>query len=216
MSKDIQQLKDELKVLKKGLRECAKECERIQKTAEYDFLTEIYNRRGFLREAGRFLGEMETERRQQARRQSNIIRSIALIFIDVDDLKIVNDRHGHKKGDNYLRAIARVLTKAVREIDVVGRWGGDEFVVALINAGDKEALIVAQKLKRRIAALSLFKRIDPNFRCSASFGLIATDGSILHPNYGLHALIEKADRAMYEAKIQRGKGVIVSFSEIIR
>lgn len=211
----IEHLENKVKTLRKELNVCKKDLTRLQETAEYDFLTGIYNRHGFAREAGRFFSEMESERTHKGKRHSAIVNRISLLFIDVDDLKVVNDGLGHKDGDRYLHLIAKVLARSVRStIDVVGRWGGDEFVVALINATEKETMRVAEKLKRRIEKISLTKRTDFDFTCSASFGLISVDGTHQHPNYGLHELIDKADKAMYEAKIKRGKGVIVSFSDI--
>ncbi|EKD23767.1 MAG: hypothetical protein ACD_81C00185G0005 [uncultured bacterium] len=215
MIQRVEQLEAKVKALKKEISGCKKELTRLQKTAEFDFLTGVYNRHGFMRESERFIREMEAERKHQGRRQTPLVSRISIIFIDVDNLKRVNDTLGHKEGDRYLLLIARVLTRSVRStIDIVGRWGGDEFVIALINATDAEALRVAEKLKRRIGKIPLYKKMDSDFVCSASFGLISTDGTHQHPNYGLHELIEKADKAMYEAKTTEGKGVIVSFSEI--
>lgn len=215
IDKRVEQLEHTVRALRKEFSECKKNLVKFQKTAEYDFLTGIYNRHGFTHEVGRFFAEMESERNHHGHRHSSIVSSISLIFIDVDDLKRVNDTLGHKDGDRYLRLIARVLSRSVRStIDVVGRWGGDEFVVALVNVTAKDMTRVAEKLKRRIGKIVLTNRADFTFFGSASFGLIFVDGSHQHPNYGLHELIEKADRAMYTAKATQGKGAIVSFSEI--
>lgn len=212
--KDVTALKKEIKDLKKQLASVERERQKFQQLAERDFLTGLYNRHGFVREVDRFLAQMKADRKLGRKRRAVVVRAISIIFIDVDDLKHVNDTFGHKKGDKYLHSIARVLSSQVRDIDIVGRWGGDEFIIALVNATDEETLEVAHKLHAKIRKLSLGKAVS-DFVCSASFGLISTDGSRQHPNYGLHDLIEKADKAMYEAKIKRGKGVIVSFSEIM-
>lgn len=215
LSSDIKKLKADIRQLKKQLAFSEKERQTYQRVAERDFLTDMYNRHGFVREAERFLNEMKGERRHPGKRSSMIVRNIAIIFVDVDDLKKVNDVFGHKSGDVYIRSVARVLAKTVRSIDVVGRWGGDEFAIALINAGEDEALVVAKKLKTRINGIKLGSPVK-DFTCSASFGFIAVDSKQhKRANYDLFDLIEKADKAMYEAKINRGKGVIVSFSEIV-
>ena len=215
LSQRIEQLEHTVRALRKEFSECKKNLVKLQKTAEYDFLTGIYNRHGFTREVSRFFAEMESERNHRGNRRLAIVNSVSLIFVDVDDLKRVNDTLGHKEGDRYLCLIAKALSQSVRSsVDVVGRWGGDEFVIALINVSAKEMMRIAEKLKRRIGKISLTSRTDFNFVCSASFGLIFVDGSRQHPNYGLHELIEKADKAMYGAKATQGKGAIVSFSEI--
>lgn len=214
-SHDIKHLQAEIRQLKKQLALTEAERARFQRIAERDFLTDLYNRHGFIREAERFLAQMKSDRKAGQRRREAIVRNMAIVFIDVDDLKVVNDGLGHKKGDKYLQLVGKALSTTVRTIDIVGRWGGDEFVVALINVTDTEALAIARKLHAKIGRITLGKGA-PDFTGSASFGLIATDGSHQRPNYGLHDLIEKADKAMYEAKTRRGKGVIVSFSEIMQ
>lgn len=214
--KDVKQLKAEIRQLKKQLALSEAERKQFQQLAERDFLTDVYNRHGFVREAERFLNEMKGERQHPGKRRSSIVNNVAIIFVDVDDLKKVNDVFGHQMGDLYIESIAKVLTKTVRAIDVVGRWGGDEFAIALINANEAEALAIAHKLKTRINKITLSKQIK-DFTCSASFGLITVDDEQhKRMNYDLFDLIEKADKAMYEAKIKRGKGVIVSFSEIMK
>ena len=212
---EIKKLKTDIRLLKKQLALSEQERLSYQRVAERDFLTDVYNRHGFVRETERFLNEMKGERRHPGKRRSEIIKNVSIVFIDVDDLKKVNDVYGHKNGDLYIQSVARVLAKTVRAIDVVGRWGGDEFAIALVNAGEGEALSVSKKLKARINKIKLGKEIK-DFTCSASFGFIAVDDEQRkRANYDLFDLIEKADKAMYEAKIKRGKGVIVSFSEIM-
>lgn len=210
--KDVKQLKHEIRQLKKQLTLSERERHKFQQLAERDFLTGIYNRHGFVREADRFLNELKSERLQRKRRRTSIVQNVSIIFIDVDDLKKANDKFGHEKGDRYIKSVAQVLIKHVRGIDIVGRWGGDEFVVALINASDIETLAIAKKIHQKITMI----RLAPDFKCSASFGLVSVIDTAGHAHYNLAQLIEKADAAMYEAKIKRGKGVIVSFSEIMK
>jgi len=212
---EIKKLKADIRQLKKELALSEQERLAYQRVSERDSLTDVYNRHGFIREAERFLNEMKGERQHPGKRRSLAVGNIAVIFIDVDDLKKANDVFGHAVGDQYIKSVATVLTKTVRSIDVVGRWGGDEFAIALVNAGEDEALRVSKKLQSGVTKIKLGKKTK-NFVCSASFGFIAVDSdSPKRVNYNLFDLIEKADKAMYEAKIKRGKGVIVSFSDIV-
>lgn len=215
LAEEIKKLKKDNRQLKKQLALSERERQAYQRVAERDFLTDLYNRHGFIRETERFLNEMKGERQHPGKRQFSIIKNISIVFVDVDDLKKANDAFGHKIGDLYIKSIGKVLCKTVRAIDVVGRWGGDEFAIALINAGEHEAFVVAKKMKAGINKIKLGKSVK-NFTCSASFGFITVDDKHhKHVNYNLLDLIEKADKAMYEAKIKRGKGVVVSFSEIL-
>ena len=209
---EIKELKGEVRQLKKQIAALEKERDAYRRVAERDFLTDVYNRHGFVHEAERFLHELRSERHHRGKRRSSIVKNVSFIFIDMDDLKKVNDLLGHERGDHYIKSIGKVLMKHVRSIDIVGRWGGDEFVVALINTNDAETLVVAKKLQTEIAKLKLGK----GFKCSASFGIISAVDAAGHARYNLTELIKKADAAMYEAKIKRGKGVIVSFSEIMK
>ena len=137
--------------------------------AEKDFLTNVYNRRGFLLRA-----EEEAER---AVRGGGLF---SLVFIDVDGLKKINDNHGHKEGDKHLHNIALVIKSRVRKIDIIGRWGGDEFVVLLPQVDKKDANIAAERI---CEDLGLSWGIS-SFREGASLGKI----------------IREADEEMYKKR----------------
>jgi diguanylate cyclase (GGDEF)-like protein/PAS domain S-box-containing protein len=148
--------------------------------AHHDPLTGIFNR-------GRFQEELDQWLRY-ARRYG---RSGALLLVDLDGFKRVNDTCGHAAGDALLRRVARVLTKHVREADVVGRMGGDEFAVLLTEIDERAAMMVAQKLLRHIRCqwsgtlISASIGVAPFGRASS---LTAAD------------LMGAADAALYEAK----------------
>ena len=124
--------------------------------------------------------------------------TLALLFIDLDNFKLINDTHGHAAGDELLSKIGRRLVAATRETDTVARWGGDEFVVILTdisNASDAES-----KRKEFLQALDSKYRIgDDSISVSASIGLA------IYPNDGKteKALLHHADRAMYGQKRKR-------------
>ena len=129
-------------------------------------------------------------------------RQVAVLFVDVDRLKDVNDRHGHSAGDHILRSVGRHLSAAVRLGDSVGRYGGDEFVVICedINLPD-EALLIGNRIVERVD-LSLEE--DPDVRVTTSVGVTAAAAG--EPP---DVVLGRSDEAMYEAK--RAGGGRVAF-----
>ncbi len=158
----------------------------LEAKIETDPLTELLNRRGFERELKRSLAYLK---RYGA--------SAALLFIDLDHFKPVNDRHGHAAGDAVLKAVAATLTRNVRASDVVARLGGDEFVVLLWNVTGTAAAAKAVALENAIAAGSVrFGAATLNVDASAGVALVAASETPA-------GLVARADAAMYARK--RGK-----------
>lgn len=158
--------------------------ERLERLAHIDVVTDIYNRRGFLHAA-----EIE---RVRARRDG---KQVGIILIDVDRFKGINDRYGHHVGDLVLAQIAERLTSAFRSYDIVGRWGGDEFIV-LASVSDAEALMrMAEKAHEVICDRPIVTAGGANLRLTASVGacLPGNDASI-------DTIVAQADAAMYAAK----------------
>jgi diguanylate cyclase (GGDEF)-like protein/PAS domain S-box-containing protein len=124
----------------------------------------------------------------------------AVMFVDLDRFKAINDRHGHAAGDELLRRVALLLRESLRENDLLGRTGGDEFLVICPNVGGAER---AMKLAERLAE-SLRDGIDAEdeLRCSLSIGVAWTSGDAIDAD----ALVAAADAAMYEAKRGRQRG----------
>ena len=121
-----------------------------------------------------------------------------MIAVDLDNFKAVNDNYGHAEGDQLLKAVANVLTHSVRQTDIVGRMGGDEFIVYLTNVNNKKtAEKVAAKLCAAVSALSLEKEEWSDI--TASFGVAF--GNI---NSTWSSLYHEADVALYDAK-EKGK-----------
>ncbi|SMX56018.1 putative diguanylate cyclase (GGDEF) [Bradyrhizobium sp. ORS 285] len=155
-------------------------------TAERDFLLDIFNRRGFARELHRSIAFIK---RYDA--------TGALVVLDVDRLKPINDTFGHAAGDEVLKAVARVLGEQVRSSDVIGRLGGDEFGVLLWHLSETDARAKAAALEEAIDGLS-FTFGDQTVRAGASAGVALLDKRV-NPVRAL----EEADRAMYVRKAQR-------------
>jgi diguanylate cyclase (GGDEF)-like protein len=123
-------------------------------------------------------------------------------MIDVDRFKLVNDTYGHEAGDALLVAIAGALTDETRQYDVVGRRGGDEFIVLLPGVDAGRAAVAMERCRARLAALAVG---TPPVSATASFGIAATPpGGPYDPT----ALIRAADRAVYEAKARGGNAVV--------
>ena len=154
----------------------------MESIALSDPLTGVLNRRGFERDASMRLTESADD------------ASGALLFIDLNDFKIINDTHGHEVGDELLTIASRRLKKSVRSCDIIGRPGGDEFV-ALVPDVTAE---VAEQLARRLTkTLEKPYTIGKNkLHCAASIGLA------LYPDNAstLTGLLREADQAMYRAK----------------
>ncbi|HEU4949060.1 MAG TPA: GGDEF domain-containing protein [Kribbella sp.] len=134
------------------------------------------------------------------------LEPMAVLLIDIDHFKLVNDRHGHLVGDEALRAIATILRGAIRSKDVIGRFGGEEFVITLPGSDLDDATVTADRLRSAVAASPLAAMcagvlddpgLDPDtFRLTVSIGVAVypADGS------GVDDLLLRADRAMYAAK----------------
>lgn len=119
----------------------------------------------------------------------------AVLLLDVDHFKRINDEHGHDAGDRALQHLAGLLTQSVRSSDYVFRLGGEEFLVVLVAAGAERAVAFAETLRERIAASPLPLADGRMLPISASIGVAPYDG---HPDY--ERLLARADRAMYAAK----------------
>ncbi len=132
-------------------------------------------------------------------------RQVAVVFIDLDDFKLVNDSLGHSAGDEVLRAVAQRLHEIVRETDTVGRFGGDEFVIVLTEQTEEAA--VSEVLARVASRLT-----DPIELAGVSYTLTPSIGHCRYPEAGndAEALLMRADMAMYQAK-QQGRNRAVAY-----
>lgn len=157
----------------------------LREMAMNDPLTGIYNRRHFFSAVQKSF--------QRARRYHE---SLSALMIDADHFKAVNDTHGHQVGDEVLRALAGVLTRGIRTADVIGRYGGEEFVIALPRTGLDAALILANRLREQIAAEPL-QLTDISIPVTVSIG-VAT--YLPGQDLELFQVLERADQALYRAK----------------
>lgn len=158
--------------------------EQLRMVAERDALTGLNARGHFMKRAKGLLQRSQVEK-----------VPFSLFMIDVDHFKYINDTWGHSYGDWVLAKIAEVCTLSLRPTDVIGRFGGEEFVVALPNTGPEDAQIVAERLKKRVAALPSKEGMN-ELRLSVTIGIaVAHTGTV-----DLESLIKRADQTLYVGK----------------
>jgi len=164
--------------------------EALQRLAETDPLTWLFNRRHFDKRL-----EAETNRALRAE------HLLALLMIDVDKLKLINDRFGHRVGDQVLKAVASAVKQAVRLYDVPTRYGGDEFAIILPEADTEVATRVARRVLEKAETVTLPGELrDARIPLGLSIGV----ATFPRPAGDANALVEAADGAMYRAKIAGG------------
>jgi diguanylate cyclase (GGDEF)-like protein len=175
-----------IRSLRIKLKEALQRVAELEAAADTDFLLEVPNRRGFERELKRAIAYMKRYR-----------AGGALIVLDVDRLKPINDAFGHAAGDEVLKAIAGTLTRHVRASDVVGRLGGDEFALLLWNLSETDAKAKAAAFEQEIDQLSFVFR-GQQVNAGASAGV-----ALLGPASDAARSLEEADAAMYVRKASR-------------
>lgn len=162
--------------------------DKLRKLTITDELTGIFNRRHIIQEINTKLDQDD-------------LLPFSLIMLDIDDFKTINDQYGHTIGDEVIRGVGKFLEDSVRTIDVVGRIGGEEFMVILVDTTTECAKERADFIRREIANL---KWSVPDLKVTISGGLYTRGG---HDD--LEKLLEKVDHYLYKAK-ERGKNRIVS------
>lgn len=162
--------------------------EQLSRLATNDPLTNLVNARAF---SARLTQELERNRRYP--------RPLALLYLDLDDFKVINDSHGHQTGDAVLRLVAEAMRSSVRQADVVGRLGGDEFAVLM---PETDAALADAAARRLAGGLRTVFKGTPTV--TASIGVV----SCSTPDSTADELLRRADQAMYEAK-RAGKDRVV-------
>ncbi|WP_343729540.1 GGDEF domain-containing protein [Duganella sp.] len=158
--------------------------ERLRRLSTLDALTGALNRSG-----------LEMQGKRTGLRAQRGGRSLAVIMIDVDYFKVINDTYGHPVGDEVLRHLARLVRLELRPLDLLARFGGEEFVLVLDGVDREAALKVAERLRARIE-YEVVELDKLSVRYTASMGVVCSD----QHDYDLIRLISAGDAAMYEAK----------------
>jgi two-component system cell cycle response regulator len=155
-----------------------------QRLASTDALTGLTNRRAFTN-----IVKLELAR---SRRHGY---PLSLLLLDIDHFKQINDGHGHGVGDRVLAAIGGLLGKVSRQTDVAARWGGEEFVVALLSTAAGGAAVVAERIREAIESMVVVNDVSARVPVTASIGLVQLEGS-----ESMESFVARADRAMYASK----------------
>ncbi len=169
-----------------------RQADRLAELSQTDALTGLLNGRGF---SARLRAELKRSKRYG--------ESLTLLFLDLDALKNINDRHGHRAGSEALRQVARVIQSELRETDVAARWGGDEFTILAPNTSPPAAMALAERIRSRIA-----EQADP-FQLTVSIGVATHVGDDEGMPGNSATILRAADEALYEAK-KRGKNTVVA------
>ena len=179
----IMTLMSEVDSLRRELSAAKKRLEEVEQFADEDPLVSVLNRRAFVRELSRQISFAERYNMQAS-----------IVYFDLNDLKILNDTHGHPAGDAALQHIGNVLLKNVRDTDFVARLGGDEFGVLLANADAKSANKKAEMLARQISTSKVVWNGKP-ITLSAAYGVYT-----FQPGQDPLQAIAEADKDMYQRK----------------
>lgn len=155
----------------------------LEQMALIDTLTEIGNRR---------YAQMNLHARFNERKRYGW--DFSLLFIDIDNFKPINDRHGHAVGDHVLKMVAKTLASNIRSFDCVSRWGGDEFVVMLVHV-DTDALLSSTEKLCTLVKKSAFSEHDEEIRVTVSAG-----ATLIRDSDTPDTLLQRADALMYRSK----------------
>jgi diguanylate cyclase len=164
-------------------RELAAALDKVRDLATRDDLTQVHNRRHITE-------LMHIERAQHERSGS----PLCLALLDIDFFKVVNDTFGHHAGDEVLRRFAQATQQALRTSDLLGRWGGEEFVVVCPDTSIDQARVALQRVREHLQQAD-FSAIGPGLRITFSAGLVQVD-----PGERIEDAMARADQAMYRAK----------------
>lgn len=197
--RDITERKAAADKLRRQAEELQKLHSTLKELASRDSLTGLLNRRAF--------HELATQMLKSAHRRKE---PAALIMLDLDHFKQVNDRYGHLEGDHVLKMVAEALKETARENDIVARHGGEEFVMAILGVDEAESRVAAERVRTAIAAIT-----NTKCRITASLGVAAFRPELQKRDASkiLEEMLGQADRALYAAK-KNGRNQVCHFSTL--
>lgn len=164
---------------------------RVEELSVTDQLTQLHNRR-----------YLENNFQKEIKRSKRTKESFCVIMLDIDHFKEVNDSYGHDVGDRVLIAISGIVSAHLRETDILGRWGGEEFLIICPHTSNDEAFRFAEKLKTEIETIA----IETVGHKTCSFGVAEFDIA----EEGFNEVLKRADEALYDAK-SNGRNCVVAY-----
>jgi len=180
---------EELLARIKNFLEIKKNHDKLKEAAVYDWMTGAMNK-------GHFLKKAREELEKAVRNKT----PLSFIFMDIDHFKKINDEVGHLAGDSVIAEFGTRLKKQIRNIDLLGRFGGDEFMVMLPHKGKKEALVVAKRIEKAVRTKPIvFEKKKISVTTSQGVVSLETDKKV-----EMDQLIKLSDEALYEAKAKGG------------
>jgi diguanylate cyclase (GGDEF)-like protein len=184
---ELERLKEEIKKLKKENERLEEENKNLRQMIQVDFLTGLYNKYMVGKRLEEVLAFVTRGRNEEP---------VSLLFLDLDYFKTINDSFGHEAGDRVLKEMGKILNQEKRQYDIVGRWGGEEFIVILPRTNLEMAKGVAERIKKRIASLEF------HFQTKSNPVKITVSIGVAQWKLGekVFEFIRRADLAMYKAK----------------
>jgi diguanylate cyclase (GGDEF)-like protein len=170
---------------------------KLETMASTDNVTGLFNRQSLVGKLKEFVA--------QSKRYGD---KLTLLMMDIDDFKKFNDVYGHKTGDKILKRVAQVMKNNLRDADIVGRWGGDEFLAILSHTDEDSAQLPAERVRQGVAALIFKDRGRKPYGVTLSIGIVAYSTEEKAGSF-----INLADNMLYEAK-NRGKNQIFCLEKV--
>lgn len=167
----------------------------VKYSATYDVLTNIYNRREVIKRYYKLYDKGK---------ENNF--NLAVIMIDIDNFKSINDIYGHQYGDEAIRVVAKTINRSIRNCDIVGRYGGEEFIAIINNNDERNIVAIADRIRENIEQLSIITEDQGEINLTISLGLAIIDNYEVTANH----VIGLADKALYEAKNTGKNKVVIS------
>lgn len=153
-------------------------------------------------------GHFEKNAETQTSRNVKLKQSQAMLLMDLDKFKSINDNYGHLFGDKVLQAFADLIKQNAREIDLIGRYGGEEFCILMPNATEKEALLLAERIRHKFESSPMMLN-GANIDCTVSIGVCDSTKA----NSNLNLMFAAADKSLYAAK-NSGRNKTVAYSSL--
>jgi diguanylate cyclase (GGDEF)-like protein len=191
LSSDLNEHNDQVKKLSKRIEKLEKELDEARAESKEDFLTKLYNKRAL----DELLGVKEAEFNRHGHNYS-------IVMLDIDHFKSVNDKFGHDAGDLVLSAFAKILKKEARTVDIIGRFGGEEFMALLCETDMEGAVVFAEKVRKHVEKAKFMYK-NERITVTVSAGL-----SERERNVSLESTIKNADQNLYKAK-RNGRNQVV-------